>query len=160
MNFLNYAWMAAKKRGRLWYLRQKTCKRNISNTGFSSVSTLSLVAKIPFMCSYQRRLKNILQPSVWNKRARYCWVAKQMIALCWSPARWLLPNVDGIIGFQPPRHLHQVVYQPKGLLQGRTAMGGKHILQLIQLAQTIEMFKDRKETNCLRKISKALFLQW
>lgn len=47
-----------------------------------------------------------------------------MIALCWSPALWLLPNVDGIIGFQPPRHLHWVVYQPKGLLQGRTAMGG------------------------------------
>lgn len=47
-----------------------------------------------------------------------------MIALYWSPALWLLPNVDGIIGFQPPRHLHRVVYQPKGLLQGRTAMGG------------------------------------
>lgn len=43
-----------------------------------------------------------------------------MIALCSSLVRRLLPNVDGIIGFRPPRHLHWVVYQPKGSLWGHT----------------------------------------
>lgn len=35
------------------------------------------------------------------------------MVLCSSLALHLLPNVDGIIGFQPPRHLHRLVYRPK-----------------------------------------------
>ena len=72
------------------------------------------VFKIPLFPAAAPR-KNIPQPSVWNKRAWYCWDAEQMIALCSSTVRRLLPNVDGIIGFRPPRHLHWVVYRPNGI---------------------------------------------
>lgn len=49
-----------------------------------------------------------------------------------------LPNVDGIIGFLPPRHLHGVVYQPTSSLSVRTHWGKRkplHVLQLILLVQ-------------------------
>lgn len=90
--------------------------------------------------------------SIWNKRAWYCWDAKQMIALCTSSVQRLLPNVDGIVGFGPSRHLHRVVYRPKESLWGR-AVGKEtiHILQLILLVKTMGNFRDDDDSKQLRE---------